>query len=405
MTDRNDDELESDHLAGPDAPVERAERILSPAHMKSIGSSMSKMNLAPVLSPSTLRILEEVRGFSGMLPNASLMASMFSASKGAESLFGSIKVPSLLSGSTLSSSYFSALNTPSITSSWRDTLSTPGIVDSLRVPSIFSFQSDLIADQSFINSIVAPMRSIFSDQLASLKGLGGIESGFFGDLDWITSLTKDLKLTRGHLPSNWRTVELEPDDLEDEVREILEEGIPLAWVPSARVIELLLAAPDAPARRRVITSNHRGIVTGCEQLVGRLAQKRALIYVDMIRKAIRALRDGHVEAAQSLATNVLDTLVSQHSKDALQVAPGVLTNVSSYKKFRKQSWRLTLAVHPVTTIMSGRFTLTDRPDGYRRNATAHAITRHQYNRINAVLAIMNATSLLTCFVRDTPAFD
>lgn len=30
---------------------------------------------------------------------------------------------------------------------------------------------------------------------------------------------------------------------------------------------------------------------------------------------------------------------------------------------------------------------------------------HQYSRINAVLAIMNATSVLTCFARDTDVFD
>ncbi|WP_235567511.1 hypothetical protein [Microbacterium sp. Root280D1] len=328
--------------------------------------------------------------------SAALRASSLTGSQGFKGILGSIQTPSYLSDPMLKSAVSKALEVSSLST---------GLTNMLRGSSMINPKIDGPAGLGFPVSLFAPMQSIVDTQLTSLKGFTGLQASLLGDLSWISELTKGLKLGRPHLPSNWRGVETEPDELEDEVRAILEEGIPLAWVPSARVIELLLAAPDASSRRRVISNNHKGIVTSCERLVSRLAQKRALLYGDMIRKAINALRDGHVEAAQSLATNVLDTLVTQHSKAALQAPLGVVTNVASYKKFRKRSWRLTLAVHPVTTIMSGRYTVDDRPDGYRRNATAHAITRHQYNRINTVLAIMNATSLLTCFVRDTPAFD
>lgn len=328
--------------------------------------------------------------------SAALRASSLTGPLGFKGILGSMQTPSYLSDPILKSAVSKALEVSSLST---------GLSDMLRGTSMFDAKTIGLAGMGFPTSLFAPMQSIVDAQLTSLKGFTGLQASLLGDLSWISELTKGLKLGRPHLPSNWRGVETEPDELEDEVRAILEEGIPLAWVPSARVIELLLAAPDASSRRRIISNNHKGIVTSCERLVSRLAQKRALLYGDMIRKAINALRDGHVEAAQSLATNVLDTLVTQHSKAALQAPLGVVTNVASYKKFRKRSWRLTLAVHPVTTIMSGRYTVDDRPDGYRRNATAHAITRHQYNRINAVLAIMNATSLLTCFVRDTPAFD
>ncbi|WP_394194123.1 hypothetical protein [Microbacterium foliorum] len=328
--------------------------------------------------------------------SAALRASSRTGSQGFKGILGSMQTLSHLSDPMLKSAVSKALEVSSLST---------GLTDMLRDTSLFDAKIPGLADMGFPTSIFAPMQSIVDAQLTSLKGFTGLQASLLGDVSWISELRKGLRLGRPHLPSNWRGMETEPNELEDEVREILEEGIPLAWVPSARVIELLLAAPDSSSRRRVISNNHKGILTSCERLVSRLPQKRALLYGDMIRKAISALRDGHVEAAQSLATNVLDTLVTQHSKVALQAPPGVVTNVASYKKFRKQSWRLTLAVHPVTTIMSGRYTVDDRPDGYRRNATAHAITRHQYNRINAVLAIMNATSLLTCFVRDTPAFD
>lgn|GEM_PF-2015238 len=376
-----------------------------------------------------------------LFDDANRWSSLFAVSADLKSVLGSVRAPSFLSEPALQSAVSAALRTSSLAGArgfkgilgsmpmpmpmpmpTPSYLSDPmlksavskalevsslsiGLADALRGSSMINPKINGLAGLGFPASLFAPMQSIVDAQLTSLKGFTGLPASLLGDLSWISELTKGLKLGRPHLPWNWRGVETEPDELEDEVRAILEEGIPLAWVPSARVIELLLAAPDASSRRRVISNNHKGILTSCERLVSRLPQKRALLYGDMIRKAINALRDGHVEAAQSLATNVLDTLVTQHSKAALQAPLGVVTNVASYKKFRNRSWRLTLAVHPVTTIMSGRYTVDDRPDGYRRNATAHAITRHQYNRINAVVAIMNATSLLTCFVRDTPAFD
>ncbi|PKI91152.1 hypothetical protein CW368_07790 [Actinomycetales bacterium SN12] len=328
--------------------------------------------------------------------STSLQASSLLGHQDFKGILGSVPIPSFLSDETTKSIISRALEL--------STLST-GAAEMLRGTSMLDPKIPGLTGVGFPASLFAPMQSIINEQLTSLTGFTGLSSSLLGDLSWIGDLTKGLQLGKPHLPSNWRRVETEPDDLEDEVRVILEEGIPLAWVPSARVIELLLAAPDASSRRRVISNNHKGILTGCERLVSRLPQKRALLYGDMIRKAVNALRDEHVEAAQSLATNVLDTLLTQHSKDALDVPIGVVTNAASYKKFRKQSWRLTLAVHPATTVMSGRYGVDDRPSGYRRNATAHAITRHQYNRINAVLAVMNATSVLTCFVRDTPAFD
>ena len=138
-----------------------------------------------------------------------------------------------------------------------------GLADALRGSSMINPKINGLAGLGFPASLFAPMQSIVDAQLTSLKGFTGLPASLLGDLSWISELTKGLKLGRPHLPWNWRGVETEPDELEDEVRAILEEGIPLAWVPSARVIELLLAAPDASSRRRVISNNHKGILTSC----------------------------------------------------------------------------------------------------------------------------------------------
>ncbi|MBG9887357.1 MULTISPECIES: hypothetical protein [Bacteria] len=257
-----------------------------------------------------------------------------------------------------------------------------------------------------IERVLEPLSSLVAAAiLPTGSALAELYKQVIGDQSWFASLAESVRRGRLHLPPNWRGVVAGPGDSEDSVRQVLEEGIPLAWVPSARVIERLLQAPDAPSRRRIIADNHRGILSDCENVVGRLPHRRALFYVDMLHKAIGAVRDGHIEAGQALATNVLDTVCRHHMRDALDMSFGGAKNVSTYERHRKKGWRIVLAVHSLSTVMSGSYKPADRPTGYRRNATSHTITRHQYNRINAVLAIMNATAVLTCFARDTPAFD
>ena len=223
----------------------------------------------------------------------------------------------------------------------------------------------------------------------------------------LPSWLPDLATLRPHLPTNWRGVKVDVDEIEEDVFQILSEGIPLAWVPDKRVIGLLLDAPDERARRRIISNNYRGITETCLTVAASLPLGgRPLFLADMIVRAVHALQDGHVESAQALATNVLDTLLTGYSSAALGRSKGAVLNPSYAEKLTEErSWRLQLALRPSFTLMRGEHTVHERYNGFRRNATAHAVTSHQYSRINAVLSIMNATSVLTCFARDTEAFD
>lgn len=347
--------------------------------------------------------------FSGLAAASDSVASLGGMVQGldVESLGGIKRASDLLAGQITTKQMFPHSLLGSATSA-----SLAGVINSTDlfktstsgIAGVLEQMSDL-RSSSVLNHRVASAVSELNKRPWVFEGFQPPSIGLIPSLDWITEVTRNVVFSRAHLPPNWRHVYIDPEDAEDDVRQILEEGLPLAWVPSSRVTELLLEADGAPARRRVISRNYRGILTDCDRVLSQLPSRKALTYADMARRAIKALRDGHVEAAQSLATNVFDTVVTQHSQQALGLSPGALKNPSSYVRMRKQGWRIALAVHPVTTIMRGNFTVNDRPQGLRRNATAHAITRHQYNRINAVIAIMNATALISCFVRDTPAFD
>lgn len=266
------------------------------------------------------------------------------------------------------------------------------------------------------NSITANLSEVWSAEALGIASFTGwadslassvLEQFDASILKSLPSWLPDLASLRPHLPSNWRGVKVDVDEIEEDVFQILAEGIPLAWVPDKRVIGLLLGASTAQSRRRIISNNHRGIVRSCSTVAASLPLRgRPLFLADMITRAVNALHAGHVEAAQALATNVLDTLLWGYSSAALGRSRGAVLNPSYGEKLAEQrSWRLQLALRPSFTLMRGEHTVHERHNGFHRNATAHAVTSYQYSRINAVLAIMNATSVLTCFAHDTDAFD
>jgi len=262
------------------------------------------------------------------------------------------------------------------------------------LPGLMPFTNDLLSSdfyRSFLPQLPMPdLSSIFSFP-SLLQGL---------DID---SLIQGLRSE--HVPPNWLDVELDPDEAESQVRAILEDGIPLGWVPDALVIQRLLGAPDRATRRRVLGNNWKGILNLCERVVEELPQPRAFFLADMTRTAIRAIRDGHPEAGQALATNVLDTTVSQYSAPELQLNKGSILDPERQDWLIGHGWRIGLSLVAVNASMAGKYGLDHRGTAFHRNVTAHAANRRQYNRINAVIAVMLATSTLACYVRDTSAFD
>lgn len=267
-------------------------------------------------------------------------------------------------------------------------------------------------DSPSIANFAPGISTAWIDNLVQSKVFPAVDPQIFGSLLKLPSfvfnfdvepLIRALKLRK--VPPNWLDIQLDADDAEEAIHAVLDDGIPLGWVPGAEVVQLLLDAPDSAARRRIISNRWRGILNDCEEVAGSLPAPRSLFLADMIRTAARAFRDGHPEAGQALATNVLDTLVSQYNVSALKIDRSVILNPDRVKDLSKHGWRFALCLRPVNRAMTGRFDLTHRGSAFNRNATSHAVTRYQYNRINAVIAIMMATSLLACYVRDTAVFD
>jgi hypothetical protein len=116
---------------------------------------------------------------------------------------------------------------------------------------------------------------------------------------------------------------------------------------------------------------------------------------------VRALRDGHVNAAQALAANLLDSLMRKHFDNASRVKltkndfkkKGVKFNLEDYKI------RVAFTFAPVW-YAHAKYRVEDGdpiPRTFGRHSSAHGVSRAQYSRINAIYGLMLVTSALKFF--------
>src|SRR6266511_1666115 len=77
------------------------------------------------------------------------------------------------------------------------------------------------------------------------------------------SLFRSLQeLTESLFPANWKGVRHPQLHVIEVI--VLDEGIPLAWIPSPGVLQTVFDAPDAAKRRQVIGRRWKRVVSDCE---------------------------------------------------------------------------------------------------------------------------------------------
>ena len=136
------------------------------------------------------------------------------------------------------------------------------------------------------------------------------------------------------------------------------------------------------------------IVVDCEQVFGEISHSRLTSHVNLAKKSSVALNTGHTEASQALSANLLDSILGEHLPKA------------AYKEVtRKKGSRLDIDEYELQTALVlapawrayARFWREEGdpiPYQFARNASAHAVSRRQYSRVNAVIALMLVASTL-----------
>jgi len=186
---------------------------------------------------------------------------------------------------------------------------------------------------------------------------------------------------------------------------LIDDGIPLMWVPGPVVVEALLTAGSASDRRRIIGSRWKKIVSDCETVLHGIGHPKLLGERDFALDCVDALRDGHTNPAQSLAANLLDTVLGHLDKGTR-----TLRTKNNFKqkgeKFDLDSHEFRVAFTFAPVWCAHATFWVDKGDSiprtFGRHPSVHAVSRAQYSRINAVIGIMVVTSVLKFFDLELP---
>ncbi|MYR58825.1 hypothetical protein GTY54_22140 [Streptomyces sp. SID625] len=211
-------------------------------------------------------------------------------------------------------------------------------------------------------------------------------------------LFSSLDVLRRLYPENLRDVMPNLDVME---RILVDEGIPLMWVPGPQTVRALLTTPDAVTRRRIIGQRWKGIVNDCEAVLESVRYPGVHDARGFALDAVNALRAGHTSAAQALAANLLDSVLQRHFDDAMRVQLTKNDFKTKGIKFKLDDYKFKVACTfaPVWYAHAKYYPQKGDPipRTFGRHPSAHGVSRTQYSRINTVYAVMLVTSVIKFF--------
>lgn len=192
---------------------------------------------------------------------------------------------------------------------------------------------------------------------------------------------------RGQLPANLREIDLDWDELPPL---LLEEGLPIAWVPRAALVERVFAAPTSSARRAVYGKAWAQILDDCDAVLEGCSAAELVQYVTYARKVVAGIREGHHEIAQAMTANLFDSVLRHvfEKKSATRV---------QYQDPDEDLQPLDFLLH--CSIRSCYYSYNPDPGipiptRFGRHPSAHAVSPRQYTRINSVLAVAHLAGVL-----------
>lgn len=198
-------------------------------------------------------------------------------------------------------------------------------------------------------------------------------------------------------PPNLRGIEaLEFEDVE---KVVMADSIALYGVPRTAIAEALIRADSAAKRREILGRRWKAISADCREAIEGFKSEAVAPYVPFALAALDALDAGHTTAAQALGGSLIDSLLTAYfGKDRCQYTPDK-KGKRTKKVYEEFTVRQFVAFAPMWQTYQ-QFWVADGdtvPITFSRNATAHTVSPRQFNRRNAVQALLFATSLV-CFL-------
>lgn len=197
-------------------------------------------------------------------------------------------------------------------------------------------------------------------------------------------------------PPNWPATLTLDLHLIDEIGTV--DGIPIVYVPRAEIVEELIVATTSQKRFEVIDARGDDIVEDCDKALSAATHADLNDGPDLTMAAIKAYRDGHYEAAQTLAVAVCDTYLKAEFERNGRGYGKITENLEAEIDEREvlyDALRIALPLGPAIRFLE-RWQgdgATNAPNQLNRHVTSHFATRDHLHRRNATIAIMLASSL------------
>jgi hypothetical protein len=202
------------------------------------------------------------------------------------------------------------------------------------------------------------------------------------------------------LPANWRDT---PGILLTEAVTVINDGIPLIWVPRAAIVTDLVSAQGAAARAAILVVASAEISDDCSAALAEITRPELKPLAALAARTACSLRAGLPEPAQALAANVFDACLREMASRGTILEP--VSNRSWYGRVRKQiepvedetlltEFRQACVMAPVLPALKDYMPGNPPPGTFARHATAHCASLDQYTDANAVISVMLATSVL-----------
>lgn len=265
------------------------------------------------------------------------------------------------------------------------------LIDAFSVPSVHLLNMT-IADSVKLSSTTSTLTSIAEITKMHSNTINNILKPLTDKwLSQFSEISKSMQeFVYNSYPPNWREKSriLLPPNLEGL---LLDEGLPLAWVPPNNVLAKLLAAKDANERRRVLYSNRVGIVSHCLNELKTIDDQGASEYASFAIESAESIRAGHWRSSQALSTNLIESVMSL-SFDSK--AKAMLTSQKQRLDWESYQLRKALVFGGIWGSYAEYRPYENIPRRYTRHASTHAVSNRQYTNINSLIALMHATALL-----------
>jgi len=183
---------------------------------------------------------------------------------------------------------------------------------------------------------------------------------------------------------------------------VINEGIPLIWVPQASIVSDLLRAGNYEVRSRILVDWRTEISHNCLAVLAEVRDPELTALAEFAIEATQEVMDTRFRSAQALASNVLDTWMQDAARRGVF---GNLTGKISYKKVRKgipplsddtllEWFRETCVLVPVAVALEDYWPPAPSPRTFNRHATAHNVGQEQYTPANGIISVMLISSVL-----------